>query len=262
MENKFFNQRGNQVLVSLVLLMFIIALGSYSTYTWKQAKSLYSAEATISVSGEGEVTAIPDIGEFSFSVESDGKTASLAQTDSATKINAILAYLKDKGVEDKDIKTQSYNLYPKYRYEQKHCLMGSYCPGEQVADGFTVSQSISVKVRVVDTAGELISGVGELGATNLSGLSFTIDDPAKLKDEARNKGIAEAKAKAEVLAEQLGVRLGKVIGYSEDGVNTPREYYSVMSDMAKMEGGSAVAPQMPRGDNKIVSQVTLTYQIR
>lgn len=262
MENKFFSNKVNQILASLTLLMVILALGMYARSTWKQAEYLYSEPSTIVVSGEGEVTAVPDIGEFSFSVEADGKTASVAQTDSATKINAIVAYLKEKNVDEKDIKTQNYNLYPKYRYEQSPCLIGSYCPGKQVADGFTVTQTISVKVRAVDTAGELISGVGELGATNLSSLSFTIDDTTKLKSEARAKAINDAKEKAEVLAKQLGVRLVKMTGYSENG-EVPRPYYGGMSDMAKVESYSAsVAPEMPLGDNKITSQVTLTYEIR
>lgn len=263
MENKFFSSKGNQILASLALFMVILALGMYAKFTWKQIEYVGQGPVTISVSGEGEVTAVPDVGEFSFSVESEGKTASVAQSDSATKINAILAFLKEKGIAEKDIKTQNYNLYPKYRYEQRPCPMGSYCPGQQVADGFTVTQTVQVKVRAVDTAGELISGVGDKGATNLSSLSFTIDDTTTLKDEARTEAIADAKAKAEVLAKQLGVRLGKMIGYYEnEGGAGPQPYYASMSDMALESAKAAVAPELPRGDNKIVSNVTITYQIR
>ncbi len=262
MENKFFSKKSNQVLGSLVLLMLVLALGMYSAYTWKQAEYLYSGPTTISVTGEGEVNAVPDIGEFSFSVNADGKTAAVAQEESAKKINAILAYLKEKGVEDKDVKTQDYNLYPKYRYEQKPCFQGSYCPGEQVMDGFTVTQTVRVKVRAVDTAGELIAGVGNLEATNISGLSFTIDDTTGLKDQARDEAIADAKAKAKILAKQLGVHLDRMVGYYEDEMGSPQPYAMGGRDMSMESSFKAVAPQMPLGENKTVTHVTITYQVR
>jgi uncharacterized protein YggE len=262
----FFSEKSNRILGSLALLMTIFALGMYSQYTWKQAEYLYSGPAMISVSGEGEVTAVPDVGEFSFSVNADAEEAATAQKEVADTINAIVAYLKENGVEEKDIKTEYYNLYPKYRYEERVCAFGmSYCPpGEQVQDGFTVSQSIRVKVRTLDTAGDLIAGAGERGATNLSGLNFTIDDESALKAEARESAIADAKAKAQVLADQLGVRLVRMTGYNENEGYNPYPYYGMGGDMMAR---SAVAEEsaaidVPAGENIIKSQVTITYEVR
>lgn len=263
MQNTFFSLPRNQVLGTAALVMAVVALAAYSYYTWKQSEYLYSGPTTISVTGEGEVSAIPDIGTFSFSVEAEGADATVAQNESATKMNAILAYLKEKGVEDKDVKTENYNLYPKYKYEPRPCPVGSYCPGEQVQDGFTVSQTVTVKVRQVDTSGELISGVGEKGATNISGLSFTIDDTTALKDEARTAAIEDAKAKAEVLADQLGVKLEKMVGYYEENGGYPVPYYGMGGDMmAKTAMEESVAPDMPTGESTTKSRVTLTYQVR
>ncbi len=264
MQNTFFSLPRNQVLGSVALAMVVLALGVYSLYTWKQSQYIYSGPTTISVTGEGEVSAIPDIGTFSFSVEAEGKDATTAQNESATKMNAVLAYLKEKGVEDKDVKTENYNLYPKYKYEQRPCPVGSYCPGEQVQDGFTVSQTVTVKVRQLEASGELISGVGEKGATNISGLSFTIDDSTALEDEARIAAIKDAKAKAKELAEQLGVKLEKMVGYyEENGGGYPVPYYGLGGDMmAKAEMEQSVAPDMPTGENVTKSRVTLTYQVK
>ncbi len=243
--------------------MVVVALGMYSYYTWKQSQYIYTGPTTISVTGEAEVTAIPDIGSFSFSVEAEGADAKEAQTESATKMNAIIAYLTGEGIEEKDIKTENYNLYPKYRYESQPCPAGSYCPGEQVQDGFTVSQTVTVKVRDVDTAGEIISGVGEKGATNISGLTFTIDDTTVLEDQARDKAIVDAKAKAKILAKQLDVRLGKMVGYYEEEGGYPAPYYGMGGDMmVKAEMQQSVAPDMPVGENTTKSRVTLTYQVR
>jgi uncharacterized protein len=263
MEQTFFSRKSNQVLASLALFMVVVALGMYSHYTWVQSEYMNYGPTTISVTGEGEVQAIPDIGEFSFSVNAEGDDAATAQTESATKINAILAYLKAEGIEEKDIKTEYYNLYPKYRYEERVCMMNTYCPpGEQVPDGFEVSQSVRVKVRSTDTAGQLISGVGDLGATNISSLSFTIDDESALTDAARTAAIEDAQAKAEVLAKQLGVRIVKMMGYYEDeGYGQP--YYGMGSAMEmKSVSMDAVAPEMPTGENTISRRVTITYQIR
>ncbi len=264
METTFFSNKNNRLLGALALLMFIIALGAYTQYTFKQSEYLYSGPTTISVIGEGEVSAIPDIGKFSFSVMAEGVDAIKAREVSNTKTNDVLAFLKEKGVEEKDIKTESYSLYPKYKYEQRPCPVGSYCPGDQVQDGFEVMQTISVKVRNIDLAGDLVAGVGDKGATNLSGLEFTIDDTSVLKEEARKEAIADAKAKAEVLAKELNVRLERMVGYYEDENGGPVPYYGMGEDMmvkTAMETAPA-SPDLPVGENVTKSRVTITYQIK
>lgn len=264
METTFFSNKNNRLLGALALLMLIVALGAYAQYTFKQAEYLYSGPTTISVTGEGEVTAIPDIGKFSFSVMAEGADAVKAREESNTKANDIIAFLKEKGVEEKDIKTESYNLSPKYKYEQKPCPIGSYCPLEQIQDGFEVMQIISVKVRNIDLAGDLVAGAGDKGATNLSGLEFTIDDTSVLEDEARKEAIADAKAKAEVLAKELNVELERMVGYYEEENGGPVPYYGMGGDMmvkTAMEE-SSVSPDIPVGENTTKSRVTITYQIK
>lgn len=258
-----FSKGYNQLLVSLVLLGIVAALGAYTHTTLKESKYLYTGPTTISVSGEGEVLAVPDIGSFSFTVNESGSDASVALEASATKINDVIAALKEAGVEEKDIKTQSYNLYPKYRYESKPCLAGSFCPQEQVQDGFEVSQTISVKVRDLDNAGSLISLVGSMEVSNISSLSFTIDDDEVLKAEARAKAIAQAKEKAQVLATDLGVTLGEMISYYEDESYDRPYQYGMGGDMRFMAEEAAFnAPEMPLGENMTTSRVKLTYRVK
>src|SRR3989344_4935888 len=126
------------------------------------------------------------------------------------------------------------------------CIAGMYCPGEQVQDGFEVNQTILVKVRNLETAGALLGLVGDKGATNISGLSFTI---------------ADAKAKAEVLANNLGVRLTKMVGYYEDE-GYPVPYYGMGGDMMVKQEMSSVTPDLPTGENITTSRVTLTFQVK
>ena len=189
----------------LVGVMAIFALGAYGYSTIKQTKYMYSGPTSISVTGVGEVFATPDIATFSFTVEGKDVDASVAQNKATDNMDAILAYLKEAGVEDKDIKTEYYNLMPEYEYSQVVCTQWG-CPpqSEPKLKGYQVSQSVSVKVRDTAKAGELLSAVGGKGALNVSGLSFTIDDEDKLMAEAREKAIADAKEQAGVLAKNLG----------------------------------------------------------
>ena len=171
----------------------------------------------ISVSGYGEAFGAADIATFSFSVVSEKSTVAAAQTDATNKINAITKYIKDAGVAEKDIQTTDYSVYPQYEYNQIVCV--SYpCPsGRQVLKGYQVRQTTTIKVRDLAKAGELLTGVGGKGATEMSGLQFTFDDPNKLQNDARGKAISDAKAKADQLAKQLGVSLVRVVSFNENG---------------------------------------------
>ena len=264
MERTFFSSPYNRVLATVALATLVIALGSYAYYTAQQSKYIYSGPTTISVTGKGEVVAVPDIGQFSFSVIESGVDAETAQASAATKSNDIIAALKAAGVEEKDIKTEYYNLNQKYKYETKPCPFGTYCPGEQVPDGFEVNQTIGVKVRTLDTAGALLAAVGEKGATNISSLEFTIDDTDVLKEEARALAIVDAKEKAKVLAKDLDVRLVKMVGYYEnEGGVMPYNSGMYAREMDMMQSDKAmVTPELPTGENTTMSQVTITYQVR
>jgi uncharacterized protein YggE len=258
--SNYFSLAYARLLLSLTLLAAIIALLSYAHALMNEAKPY---QATISVSGEGEVLAVPDIGQFSFSVNAEGETAAAAQEASGTKINDIMAYLREAGIEERDIKTRNDNLYPRYRYEQRICPPNSFCPaGERVQDGFEVTQSVTVKVRETDKAGAIIAGVGERGATNISSLSFTIDDTDAVVAEARAKAIADAKAEAQVLANQLGVRLGRIVSFNEGG-NFPQPYNSRMDVMeaASMDASGFGGAELPMGEETTTARVQIVYEI-
>ncbi len=224
------------------------------------------ATNTISVSGYGEALGVPDIATFSFSITSLKPTVAAAQEEVTTKVNAITQFLKDSGVDEKDIKTSDYSVYPQYDYTQSVCSNGICPPGRQVLRGYEVRQTTSIKVRDTEKAGDLLSGVGSKGATEVSGLNFTFDDPDAIQKEARDEAIADAKDKADELAKQLGVRLVRVVSYGDSGnYPGPMPYYR--SDVAYGMGGvanetKAVAPDISIGENKVVSNVTITYEIR
>lgn len=255
-----------KLLVILVLILSVVSLGAYSYSTYKQSKYIFGGQNTVSVAGKGEIFAKPDLATFSFSVDAEAPDAAAAQEKSATAINAIYEYLKGNGVEEKDIKTSGYALNPKYRWEQAACTPYGGCPqGKQILEGYQVNQTITVKVRDTAKAGDLISNVGENGATNISGLSFTIDDDEKLKREARELAIKDARENAKKLADDLGVRLGRMVSYYEDqGYPTPMYdmAQSYRGESAGMSKDASFAPSLPSGENTITSNVTIIYELR
>ncbi|KKW19272.1 MAG: hypothetical protein UY63_C0017G0049 [Parcubacteria group bacterium GW2011_GWA2_51_10] len=223
------------------------------------------ATNTITVSGDGEVFAVPDTATFSVAVRETAKEVKDAQDVATKKGNDIIAYLKQAGVPEKDIKTTDYSVQPQYEWSRSVCPAGSeFCPpGKQVLTGFQVSQTLSVKVRDTKKAGDLLSGVGSRGASEVSGLSFTIDDEDALKAEARDKAIKKAQEKAEVLARSLGVSLVRVVGFYESEGPMPYYAYGMGGDERALAAPmKAPAPDVPVGENKIVSNVTVTYEIK
>ncbi|OHA18963.1 MAG: hypothetical protein A3C08_00815 [Candidatus Taylorbacteria bacterium RIFCSPHIGHO2_02_FULL_47_18] len=221
------------------------------------------AQSIISVSGKGEVVAVPDIATFSFSVEKESLLVADAQADVAKRTNDIIAFLKKNKVEEKDIKTAGYNIYPRYEYQTIGDSVSVLYQGggKRYLAAYVVSQSISVKVRTVGDAGKLLSGIGELGAENVSGLSFDFDKRDEMIKEARGKAIAEARAEAENLAKALGVRLVRIVSYNDNG-RYPIYYAKAEAASYSIGGGGRVTPEIPVGEDKIISQVNITYEIK
>jgi uncharacterized protein len=251
-----------KTLVMLVLALLALALLTYTYQTYKLAQTPTSAN-TVVVTGKGEVTAVPDIATFSFGVEAKGAQPQDAQKQSATAMNTIMGYLAEAGIDEKDIKTSDYSLYPEYRYDVATQCVREYCPpGKQVLDGYRVSQMVTVKVRETDNAGDLIANIGSRGATNMSGLSFTIDDDEKLLREAREKAIKNAREHAEELAGDLGVRLGRLVSFEEQGMGDGRMMFAKAEMQSNVALDAAGAPSIPVGENTIVSNVVLKYEIR
>lgn len=260
--NYWFRVAGLAVLGLLALYLLVLAVSEFKSMRY--IGSGVSASNTITVSGEGEVSAVPDTATFSVTIQERAKTVEAAQEVATEKSNDVVDYLTGQGIEEKDIQTADYSVYPEYEYVDASSD-GVYRPGRQVLIGYQVSQTITVKVRDTEQAGTLLSGVGERGVSQVSGLSFTIDDEEALQNSARDEAIAKAKEKADTLARSLGVKVVRVVGFSENGSYPPTPYAygrgGAVMNMAMAEDAKA-APALPTGENKIYSNVTITYEIR
>lgn len=218
---------------------------------------------TISVTGEGEVMAVSNIATLTVNLNKEGKTAKEAQDLLNESITKTLNYLKEKSIADKDVKSEYGGLSPKYSYEQPVCYTYPCPTKDPKIIGYTATQTITVKIREVDAASEIRTGLATIGITDISGPTFSIDDEEAFKDEARSKAITDAKDKAQVLAKELGVKLGKVVSFGENNGSYPM--YAAAKTMAAGEAmmlDSRIAPTLPKGENKINTTVTITYEIR
>lgn len=234
-------------------LMVAVALGGMFYVGGKYIEKKNLDPITVTVSGEGKVSASPDLAMLSLGVQTGRQpTSEAAMTMLKKNMDAIIAAVKKAGVEEKDISTENFWLNPAYDWTDKG----------QVPRGFEANQSIRVKVRNLDKASEILGAATAAGANQAGGIQFTIDDPEKLKAEAREKAIAQAKEKAEILAKNLGKSLGRMRGFVEGGAAIPP---MMMYDRAMMGmgGGSAesAAVPLPAGEQEIATQVSLTYEL-
>ena len=248
---------GTAALIVLTVFLAIVAISALKD--WRKHDPIYNS---ISVNGEGEVHVVPDVATFTFDVAADAATPEAAQNLVTPKIDAIVAALKDLGIEEKDIDTSNYTLNPKTHYVPVACTATFCPPGRQVTDGYTTTHTITVKVRNIADSGKALAALTGRGATNISGISFTTDDPAAAQNEARAKAIANAKETAESLADELGVDLVRVIGFYD---NREGGYPVPIYAGSKSAMDSAVvasAPSLPVGENTVRSSVSITYEIR
>ncbi len=252
-------------LVSALLIMLVIFVGAKAFAEIKGLPFVGSGKtpsATIQVTGMGEKFAKPDIAEFSFTVESEASTVQKAQTTVTDLTAKAKDFLNKNGVEDKDIKTTNYSIYPRYEYRAASQVLCTEfgCPSGQtrVLAGYDVAQSFTIKVRDIEETGTLLGGLGELGITNLGGVTFSIDEEDDLLAEARAEAIDKAREKAKVLARDLGVDLVRVVSFQEGGSYTP---YPVMYAALDSATGGKASPEIPTGETTISSSVTIIYEI-
>jgi len=258
-----FDNRGVRVAVICALgILALFLLVQTITLATNLGRPNTPATDTVTVQGDGQATIAPDVARISFTVQHTSATVMEAQEATTEQANDALDYVKEQGVADADIRTLSYNISPQYSYPNP-CLRGEICPaygGAPKVIGYQVSETVEVTVRDLSKVGPLLGGLGKLGVQNVNGPAFALDDATAGYNAARADAISQAKAQAKLLANQLGVRLGKIVNFSESSGGYP---YPMMYGMG---GGAAeskaVAPDVPAGENTYTASVSITYEIR
>ncbi|HEY9585658.1 MAG TPA: SIMPL domain-containing protein [Candidatus Paceibacterota bacterium] len=258
-------KKGVFTLLAVAGAIYLFALAANTIAEHQYIGRDINSQTTISVSGDGEAFAAPDIATVSFSIMNESKNSVDARKIVDEKMKNVHDFLIASGVLDKDIRTTGYNLSPKYEWQQKQIVCIAYpCvqpPGKQVLTGYEVTQSVEVKVRNLDDAGKVLGGLSDNGVTNLSNLSFLVENEDDVQAQAREAAITKAKAKADQLAKDLGVKLVRIVSFNENGGN-PYYYGGAKVGALSMETDTFVAADIPAGENKYASNVTIVYEIR
>lgn len=273
--------------ITILIFVFIaLAMVAKTVLLFKEASQVGQAEFSpqyINVSGKAETFIKPDTLQFTVTVNEDGKDAAEATAKAGAKITKALAILKANGVEEKNIKTTSYSTVDTYDTVSYPCpqdaAVSSFAPAvksiatpacrntSSVVSGATVYQTLEVKIKDIEknaTTEKRGKLIGELSASNIKteGFTFTVFDLDTVKTEVRAEAIAKAKADAKVLARNLGVDLSDVVGFNEQGDGGYNPYMSARADMVMEKESSAPVVQLPAGEQKVTSMVTLTYLLK
>jgi uncharacterized protein YggE len=209
------------------------------------------APTGITVTGEGKIQGAPDVAMISLGVSTLRPTVAEARQQAATALDAMINSMKANGVEDDDIQTANLYISPEYDYRNN----------ETILRGFRVSNTVTVKVRDIDTTSQVIDDAVAAGGddTRLEGINFTIDDPSELQKQAREAAVADARAKADQLAAAAEVTIVGVISMSESGAQAPPPIFMERAAF-DMAAGSAETPVMP-GQVELSINVFVQYEI-
>lgn len=210
------------------------------------------AERTIRVEAEGKVSVKPDVAMTTMGVTTESPTVAEAQQKNTEVVNKLISRVKELGVDAADIQTRDYSVYPAYNYPTD----GS----KPELRGYTISQNVAIKIRDLTKSSAVLALAGEVGATNVSGLEFTIDDKDSYLEAARTDALKKVNDKARALASMLGLNLASIVSYDEYE-SSPTPYYGAkLYDMGM--GGAESMPQIEAGTNDVVLRVGVTFELK
>jgi len=240
-------------LVAILLVYLVFYLGTLINNNLKTNQYIGQADKnakTIVVNGYGKVTGSNDIAVTTVGYSNVAKDVSVAQSANNKVMNDVMKDLKALEILEKDL-TSNYTIYPEYNYSST---------GTREFSGYRVSNQVTVKIRDLTKIQNVLALAGKYGANQVSGLSFTIDDTDNLKSQARLKALSDARKKAQVISQSLGLKLVSVYSYNEyEGGSQP--VYSSLSSGLGGAGGAGEA-KVASGSNIVETNITVTYEVR
>lgn len=205
----------------------------------------------LDISASGEATRVPNLAIISAGVVTRGSTASAALQENSTRMDRVIAALKRAGIEDRDIQTSSIGLNPEYRY-----------PDNQTPQlvGYTASNQVTVRFRDIRNSGTVLDALVAEGANQISGPTMTIERPETALDEARSKAIANGRARADLYARALGMRVVRVVSVSETGGSYPVPPPMPYAERAM--AASAPSTKIEPGEQKLEVNLSMVFELQ
>ena len=217
--------------------------------------------STISVNGNGKISAVPDLAEINVGVATQAPTAQQALAANSEAMTTLQALLKERGVAAKDVQTTQIQVNPQYSQPRPQR------PGQPQAEfvprivAYRVDNSVQVTSRQIAKLGALLDALVQAGANQIHGIQFRVGEPEKLLDEARKRAMADARRKAELLAGEAGVVLGSPVSIQEEGaapMPPPMPYAPRMMGMMAAESAVPVAA----GEQEMNVTVQVIYEMK
>ena len=234
----------------VVALMFGAAALPSAAVAQQAAITQTITGTRLDINATGEVTRVPDLAVISAGVVSRSPTASAALQDTADKMTRVIAALKRAGVADRDIQTSNVSLNPEYRYPENQ--------SPQLV-GYTASNSVTIRFRDIRNSGKILDALVAQGANQISGPSMTVDKPETALDEARAKAIAVGRARAELYARSMGLRVVRIVSVNEGGGYAPPPPMPVaMYARGERDSSTPVQP----GEQKLQVNLAMTFELQ
>jgi uncharacterized protein YggE len=246
---------GGMVVIVLALVLSLVGFSACTAGpTTIGAVDVNSQQEGIWVSGEGKITVTPDLATLYLGVEAKADTVAEAQSQAQEAMDNIMTALTDNGVDEDDIQTQYFNIDQDTRWDSDK--------NEEIVTGYEVTNTVEVKIRDIDNVGAIIDAVAEAGGdlTRINYLTFSVEDPSEYYEEIRAEAMADAKDKAEQLADLAGIELGKPTYIYEGSTSTPviyRDMGGIVAPVAIEEASTSISA----GELEVTLTVQVAYAI-
>jgi uncharacterized protein len=236
----------------LFLVALMLGASALPTAAAAQQASITQtiAGTRLDINATGEVSRVPDVAVISAGVVSRAATATAALSDSAGRMGRVLDALKRAGVADRDVQTSNVSLNPEYRYPQDQ--------SPQLV-GYTASNTVTIRFRDIRSSGKILDALVKEGANQINGPVLEVDKPEQALDEARAKAIASGRARAELYARSLGMRVARVVSINEGaGYAAPPPPPPMMMAARGERDQTKIVP----GEQKLQINLAMTFELQ
>jgi len=238
-----------KIFAALLISAAIPAAPAAAQTTGQVTQAIAGTKLDLNVTGE--VARVPDLAVISAGVVTRANTASAALQDNAGRMDRVIAALKSAGIADRDIQTSSINLNPEYRYPENQ--------SPQLV-GYTATNQVTVRFRDIRNSGKVLDALVAEGANQINGPSMTIEHPEEALDEARAKAVASGRARADLYAKALGMRVVRVVSVSESGGSYPVPPPMPYAERAM--AASAPATKIEPGEQKLQVNLSMVFELQ
>jgi uncharacterized protein YggE len=209
------------------------------------------AGTRLDVSATGEVSRVPDVAIISAGVVTRAATATQALSQNAARIERVRAALARAGIAERDIQTSSVSLNPDYVYEERQPPRLS---------GYQASNQLSIRFRDIRNSGRILDALVAEGANQISGPTLTIDKPEAALDEARTRALAAGRARAELYARSLGMRVARLVAVSESASMRGPEI--MVTGMRAQTADAVAKTEIVPGEQQLAVTLQMSFELQ